>query len=390
MLSIIKLRLMRLKNEYIVFVIMTAMALLFAFLFSYIGSSDYTPKILLVDNDESEYSLLLIEELKEDSTFKYELTNYEDAIENVNKGKVKSAIIIDKGFGDKIENGEDPGLSIAKIKDDVDVYTLERLVASITGKMIGNIKIAEMTSEYVSEYSNSSKKDIFNNAYKKAVEYWKYRKPIEVSKNFISAENLNGYNNTQYSIIGFSIFFSMYTVVFAIGEILNERKYRTWQRLIVSPISKASLLGGNLVVTFAIGLIQLSVLFMAGKYIFGIELGKSILGIITVSAGFVFAVTSLGLFLSGIVKTHSQLATLSPVVLTSLGMLGGCMWPLEIVSNKILLTIAEITPTKWAVQGLTNIIMYGKGFEAIVIPTIVLIIMGLVFFGAGIRMVKYN
>jgi ABC-2 type transport system permease protein len=71
-------------------------------------------------------------------------------------------------------------------------------------------------------------------------------------------------------------------------------------------------------------------------------------------------------------------------------MLGGCMWPLEIVNNKVLLFLAELTPQKWAIQGMEEIAAKGMGFEATIIPSIVLFAMGIVFFGIGVKMVKQN
>jgi ABC-2 type transport system permease protein len=69
-------------------------------------------------------------------------------------------------------------------------------------------------------------------------------------------------------------------------------------------------------------------------------------------------------------------------------MLGGTMWPLEIVNNKVLLFLAELTPQKWAMQGMLNIAAKGMGFEAAIMPAIVLLTMGIIFFGIGVKTVK--
>jgi ABC-2 type transport system permease protein len=89
--------------------------------------------------------------------------------------------------------------------------------------------------------------------------------------------------------------------------------------------------------------------------------------------------------LSGFIKTQAQLGSLAPIVLTSTSMLGGCMWPLEIVNNKALLFLAELTPQKWAIQGIEGIASKGMGFNAAILPTAVLIVMGLVYFIIGIK-----
>lgn len=66
------------------------------------------------------------------------------------------------------------------------------------------------------------------------------------------------------------------------------------------------------------------------------------------------------------------------------------MWPLDIVSNKVLLFLAELTPQKWAMQGMENIASRGMGFEAAVLPTIVLLAMGSLFFAAGVKLMKFE
>lgn len=49
MLSIVKLRLLRLRDEYLVFVIMTAMALGLTFIFGF-SFNGYRPSVIIVDD----------------------------------------------------------------------------------------------------------------------------------------------------------------------------------------------------------------------------------------------------------------------------------------------------------------------------------------------------
>ncbi len=390
MLSIILLRLQRLKGEYHVFLIMTVLSLVFSFIFGMTQSQDFTPTVLIVDMDESTYSQMVIDEFKNDNTFRYSVANYDAAATQVEDGKVLASIVIYEGFDTDIRNNNIPSIGVIKTKEDRDIFTLNSIVANITSKVIGNTNIAEIASIYVSELADADKDTLFDKAYNMAVEDWRYKKPV-----FIEASTLEqgaGFSddNLTHSIIGFSLFFSMYTIVFAIGEILNDRKNNTWQRVLVSPISKISILGGHLVVTFLIGLVQVSVLFISGRYLFDINFGVNLGVILLILSAFVFTVTSLGLFLSGIVKTHSQLAAMTPIILTGTSMLGGCMWPLEIVNNKIVLALANITPQKWAIQAMESIAIHGKGLNEVVFPALVLTVMGLIFFGLGVKLVRFE
>ena len=64
------------------------------------------------------------------------------------------------------------------------------------------------------------------------------------------------------------------------------------------------------------------------------------------------------------------------------------MWPLEIVNNKVLLFPAELAPHKWAMQGMLDIAARGMGFEAAIMPALVLLAMGIIFFTLGVKTEK--
>jgi ABC-2 type transport system permease protein len=315
----------------------------------------------------------------------------ENAVVQVEEGKVLAAMVVHKGFGENINSGGQVSLGMIKVKDDTIILTLQKLASGAAQKMAGGIRIADITAEFIhKEKPNADMQAVKAAAYQNVMDAWKYKRPVEVKVSTAESDSSSGYDSLRHSMIGFSIFFSMYAMVFGIGTILNDRQYKTWQRMLISPVSKASILGGSMVVAYITGAIQLGVLILAGRYLLGVDWGSSIAGILMVAGAFVFAVTSMGLLLSGVVKTYAQLASISPVVLTSTSMIGGCMWPLEIVNNKVLLFLAELTPQKWAMQGMEAIASKGMGFEAAVLPTIVLLAMGALFFAAGVKTIRFE
>lgn len=390
MLSVIKLRLLRLRDEYMVFVLMTAMALGLTFIFG-TSMSSFKPTVLIVDEDQSRYSGMLSSEIKAQPGFDFVDAGYADAQKDVEAGDVLTAIVIPKGFEAAAQGGKQATIGVIKTKDDIDILTLEKLVSGTAAKMMGSIKIADITADFISSNKQGvDRQTLEEKAYRDVMDAWKYKNPMQVSGEMIDVSGNNGYDSMKHSMIGFSVFFSMYTMVFGVGTILYDKQHKIWQRMLISPVSRVSILAGNLVTAYLMGAVQLGVLILAGKYLLGVDWGASILGVLMVAGAFVFAVTCMGLLLSGIVKTHSQLAAITPVILTSTAMLGGCMWPLEIVNMKALLFLANFTPQKWAVQGMEMIASYGKGFEAAVLPTAVLLGMGLVFFAAGVKLVRFE
>ena len=388
MLSIVKLRLLSLRDNYIVFLIMTAMALGFTAIFG-ISFNSYRPSVIIVDEDNTIYSKEFIEELKLNKIFKFDDSDKEMATLRVEEGDAFVALIVNEGFHDSIENGNEVTIGQIKVKDDTFLLSLQETVRSIITKMAGSERISKVTADFVSSQKPSADKEkIKTSAYINVMDSWKFKNPLKITSTVANTNIQSGYDSMKQSMIGFSIFFSMYTMVFSIGIILSDKRYKTWDRMLISPVSMSSILGGTMVVSFLVGIMQMSVLILGGKYLFGIDWGSSIAGIMTITTVFVFTITSFGLMLSGIVKTEAQLGAIAPVVLTSTSMLGGTMWPLEIVNNKVLLFLAELTPQKWAMQGMLNIASKGMGFESIIIPSIVLLAMGIIFFTIGVKTVK--
>ena len=68
-----------------------------------------------------------------------------------------------------------------------------------------------------------------------------------------------------------------------------------------------------------------------------------------------------------------------PVATTVLLMaaIGGCWWPLEIAPD-FMKTAAHFVPAGWALDALHQLISFGGGFDAIVVPVLVLIGFGTV------------
>jgi len=388
MLSIVKLRLLSLKDNYIVFLIMTAMALGFSAIFG-ISFNSYKPSVIIVDEDNTQYSKEFAEELKLNKAYKFVDSDKENAFMEVEEGKASLALVIYEGFHDGIENCNEVSLGQIKIKDDTIILSLQESVRGIVAKMAGGKRISTVTADFVSsQVPSADKEKIKISVYENFMDSWKFKNPLKTTTTVADTNIKSGYDSMKQTMIGFSIFFSMYTMVFSIGTILSDKRHKTWERMLISPVSMSSILGGTMVVSYLVGLIQMSVLILGGRYLFGIDWGSSLAGIMMIAAVFVFTITSMGLMMSGIVKTEAQLGAVTPVVLTSTSMLGGTMWPLEIVNNKILLFLAELTPQKWAMQGMVNIASKGMGFEAAVMPSVVLLAMGIIFFTIGVKTVK--
>ncbi len=195
------------------------------------------------------------------------------------------------------------------------------------------------------------------------------------------------YNPRVHTLLGFGLFFAAFTIMYGVNNILEERRLGIWDRVINSPTTRVSMYSGHLLFTYLLGFLQIAVIFAVFRFGFGVPLGENLLGALLVIAAYAFAITALGLLLAGIVGNAQQMNVVIPIVCVSSAMLGGAYWPLEIVSNRVMLAIADFVPLRHAMDALKGVAYQGYGVADVLAPVGLLMLFGAVFMGVGLRLV---
>ncbi|GKX29785.1 putative transport permease YfiN [Vallitalea longa] len=383
MFAVLKVKILGCKKELPLLLCFIAMMLIFTYIFgASFTSDDNKPKVSVVDNIDSDISRMMISKLKDSNNIEIEETSYEAAESDVENSKSISAIVFNQS------KNNDINLSIMYINETTDIMMVKNLLQSAVMTFRNNINLTDITYEYLNSKNIEIDKDLLSKNIMNDLEKLKDKRIFyKIDSSFIDS-TYDGYDNLKQSLAGFSLFFSMFLVFFGIGTIIEEKKNYVWQRQLVSPIKNSAILSGNLMATFIVGFLNIFVMVYAGKYLFHVDWGKSDLGILLILGAFIFTVTCLGLFISSFFKTQQQLSAIVPVITVSTSMLGGCMWPLEMIKSKTLLFIANLTPQKWALEGIKDMIMYGHGIDAVVTPVLVLLLMGIVYLILGTRFIR--
>jgi ABC-2 type transport system permease protein len=136
--------------------------------------------------------------------------------------------------------------------------------------------------------------------------------------------------------------------------ILRLRESGISRRLLAAP-RKTSELFLMLAVGPAQQMIAQSVfLIVAAWLFFGVHWGEA-MGVTLITAAVVCLGVALVLLMATVFRTQQQAISLGPWIGVALGMLGGCMWPLEIVPP-IMKTIARLSPASWAMDAYLGLI----------------------------------
>ena len=95
-------------------------------------------------------------------------------------------------------------------------------------------------------------------------------------------------------------------------------------------------------------------MILAARLIFGVHWGDTV-GLVLVTAAITALGVSIVLLMSTVFRTQQQATSFGPWIGVGLGMLGGCMWPLEIVPP-FMKTLAHLSPASWAMDAYLGLV----------------------------------
>ncbi|WP_208559987.1 ABC transporter permease [Marinilactibacillus kalidii] len=203
-----------------------------------------------------------------------------------------------------------------------------------------------------------------------------------------SLENIGSEIVDLSVVLGLTFYFTIFSILYLMTNLVEEKKNGIWNRLIFSPVSKTKIYVGHLLFYFSIGVLQVLISMVILMNMLSLNLDINYAVVIMIILAFLLSIVSLGILLTALVKTISSLQVIIPIVTTSMAMLGGAFWPLQVVDNQFLRSVAEFMPIKQAIYGIVESFIQNKSFLDSMQPVGILLIMSLLFMGIGINLME--
>ncbi len=213
----------------------------------------------------------------------------------------------------------------------------------------------------------------------------------EASSSLLSIQSVSStkqQSNTLSRLLGpimgwLTIFYAFFTGASTAQSILREDEEGTLPRLFTTPTSHATVLGGKFLAVGLTVVVQMVVLFLLGRLIFGIQWG-ALLPVSLFIAGVILAAAAFGIFINSLLKSTKQGGLIFGGLLTVLGMLGGIpVFTGAGSTSDTFSKVALIEPIGWAVRGLLQNINNAPLAE-IVLTSLVLVGWSILFFVVGV------
>jgi ABC-2 type transport system permease protein len=170
--------------------------------------------------------------------------------------------------------------------------------------------------------------------------------------------------------------------------IVRERETGTMEQLISTPVKPNELIVGKLIPYFALGYVDLLMVYLMGEYVFNVPFRGSLLLMFVSSGIFLIGALSLGFLISVLARNQffaTQFALLATFLPTFL--LSGFVFPISNMPDW-LQTFTYIVPARHLITILRAVYLKGAGIEIIAFPLFMLVLFGFVVCSIAIRKLR--
>jgi ABC-2 type transport system permease protein len=182
----------------------------------------------------------------------------------------------------------------------------------------------------------------------------------------VAQRTVNG--QSSYLPLGYSystptmlVLFVFINAVSGGASIVQNRQSGVYSRALAAPVGAGTLVLGETLAYLSLALVQSALIVSVGAVAFGVSWGAPAAALALVGV-WALVGTGAGLLAGALFRTPEQVHSIGPAVGITLGMLGGCMWPLAVVPAW-LRTAGHVVPQSWAVDSWTALLSRHGGLH---------------------------
>jgi len=384
------------------------------------GQKSGVPRVdlIVVDEDGSEISRRLLTALAEEPALRprtaprtrpgapppapYDRAAAEAA---VRAGEVPLALVVPPGFGDRplaFGRGTEETPSLLLLADRADPIApqvVQGLVQKVSFTALGDLFLTgglEALDEWGAEFTGEQR-ERFDEMAAFLREQGGFRAgapggddgagmPVAVEVRDLTGEGKKSPLVTFYAL-GLGVMFLLFSAAGAGGALIEERESGTLDRLLSTRLTMGRLLTGKLLFLTSMGLAQISVMFVWGQLVFGVDLVGHLPGFLLMAATTALAASAFGLVLAAVCRTRKQLVAVSNLVILSISALGGSMFPRFLMPEAIQ-KVSLAAFNSWALEGFLDVFWREEPFHAALPEAAVLVAWAAVFFAIALKIAR--
>ncbi len=306
-------------------------------LFGFIDQTIRDVPTVLVDQDHSSQSREFIDKLRATRTYKIVSTTADPhaARNAIVAGRAKVGIVIGPDFQEKRLRGG--GAKVLVLIDGSD--------SAVSGQALASINGLVATENMTAIRERVGQGDALLPA---------------VSAQPIVLFNPDG-RTANYIIQGLvAIVMQLVATVLSALAIVRERERGTLEQLLVTPVSPLGLMLGKLAPYLFVGFVEMTLILGAMRFIFSVPIRGSLVFLFSMALVYLFALLSLGLFISTRAQTQAQAQQMAQLFLLPSIFLSGYIFPSAGLPRPLWL-IGRVLPATHMIEIMRGVVLRDAG-----------------------------
>jgi ABC-2 type transport system permease protein len=307
--------------------------------------------------------------------------------ELVADGDLAATIFVPAGYSSELLAGQTPRLVLVTDPGSSAGSAVQGEVQSAATRLSSAVRAASLSSQIYDEQvgfaDDGARQSYYEDQLAQGVAAWE-NPPVafDTQKAFFE-ENPAEENAFAQSSPGMMAQFAVFGLLGAVTILVLERKSGSMKRMLTSDLSRGEILLGHYLAMVAMIFVQLFVLVIFGQLFLDLDYLSQPLATLLLIATASLMVAALGLLIGALAKSEEQVIVYSLIPMFILSGFGGAWVPLEVMPEAFG-QIARLTPLAWVITGMQDVIIRGRGLEAIWLPALVLFGYATVFFILGV------
>jgi ABC-2 type transport system permease protein len=329
-----------------------------------------TFKIGVVDLDRTQASHQLMITLKRTaglSVVSYPTVSSLDKA--VARAEINAGVVVPRGLQADERSGKPTTIGMAAEQANTTQQAAVSRITSAIDSYGGRVEAGQFASRFGGDFSRDF--DLATSLTSRTPQVGLTSKVVATAQNTLPP-------GFEYSAPTELVLFVFLTAVAGSAAVVESRRLGVYERVLAAPVRPRAIVIGESVTVVSIAVVQSALIVLVGSLAFGVSWGNTPAAILLVLLWCLVGAGA-GMLAGTLFRTPEQASAIGPVVGITFAMLGGCMWPLSIVSP-VMREVGHATPQAWAVDAWTNVLSGHGTIATIWHQLAVLAVFALAFF----------
>jgi ABC-2 type transport system permease protein len=154
---------------------------------------------------------------------------------------------------------------------------------------------------------------------------------------------------------GWAVQFLLFSLSAAATALFYERDYGIFHRILAGPVGRSQILWSKFTYGVCIGLLQLIVLFIGGRFLYGIDVENHFGMLLLVCAFAAAACTAFGMLIASVSSSPEAASGLATFLILLMCAVGGAWFPVAFMPE-FMQQASQLTLVYWAMEGFAQVL----------------------------------